>query len=126
MESKDNQCVLLANHREEQDRWVSFCACGGVKQGPCRYEVWEAKERGKNIPIRKGNRQNAEVEIEKQYRNEHFTAYDLQNRARQLAHVESFTNQVLCVLESGYQDAPPYRGWQRGRNSFQIGHLARR
>lgn len=42
---------------------------GGVTQSPEGYELWAAKGKGKNIPIRRGNKQNTEMGIEKRHRN---------------------------------------------------------
>lgn len=68
VESNNNKCALLANHWEKEKRWVWFCVCGGVKQGLERLEVWVARWRGKNVSLRRNNKQSTETGTEKRYR----------------------------------------------------------
>lgn len=42
---------------------------GDVTQSPEEYELWAAKGKGKNIPIRRGNKQHTEMGLEELYRN---------------------------------------------------------
>lgn len=42
---------------------------GGVPQSPEGQEVWAARGKGNNIPIRRGSKLNTEMGTDKRYRN---------------------------------------------------------
>lgn len=115
--AKKTKCTLLANHWEKEERWVWFCRCGVVKQGLEDMKFGSLKGGEGTLLSDEAASQTQRWGYRRGTGNSTYCLQYSQYWARQFVGATSF--KVLRNLRSSYQ-SPPYRWWQRVRNSFQM------